>query len=500
MNPTAFSIGLSSRLYYNSKDLFLHNPIYYYGCKNKPRSIIQKKGIPVTDYLYANLKLGEWKITTRECKKAQLLISATWADRYIILPTGRGEIQRGEIQRGEIQRGEIQDSPKDMSEIEIISVEPLAEDSVANVIEPLDDIVEAPRVIYLEEHEMFRDTDGKVVDIEVRGERNHKNVYFNVKDVGTLFEMTNFQRNILLEHSSYEKNDHYKHFFIRADYYLVVNDTIKKELYLTYKGLLKVLFASRSGNAEKFQDWAMEILFAAQMGTEEQRINVGATVLRSTPRTIKSIFSKSATQFPCIYLISLGKVSDLRDTFKIDPSIPDDTKLYKYGLTNDLSRRMMEHDNNYGRMKNVDIIVSIFQGIDPQYLSKAERNIRQQCNAYSINLQHEEYKELIFLNKTQFTHLKDYFEMIGQRYSGHSKELNDKIKKLENEIEKMLHEKTEAELRFQMELKDVQMKLQQEKSETMKHKTACETKDEIFGLKEENYRLQIQILKNPTFS
>ena len=486
MIPTAFSTGLSSRLYYNSKDLFLHNPIYYYGCKSKPRTIIEKKRIPVTDYLYANLKSGEWKISTKECKKAQLLISATWAERYIILPTGRGEIQREEIQ----------DSPQNVSEIEIVSVEPIAEDSVANVIEPhvVEDIVEAPRVIYLEEHEMFRDKDGKVVDIEVRGERNHKNVYFNVKDVSNVFEMPRLHDLVLAtQHSSYEKEKHYKHFFIRVNPILDGTDTIKKELYLTYKGLLKVLFASKSGCAEKFQDWAMEILFAAQMGTEEQRINVGATVLRSTPRTIKSIFSKSATQFPCIYLILLGKVSELRDTFKIDPSIPNDTKLYKYGLTIDLSRRMMEHDNEYGRMKNVDIIVSIFQGIDPQYLSKAETDIREECNTYSINLQHEEYKELIFLNDRQFTHLKKNFGRIGRDYSGHSKELNDKIRALEDEIKEMLHDKKETELRFQLEL-------QQEKHETIKYKTAGETQAEIFGLKEENYRLQIQILKNPTFS
>lgn len=485
MIPIAFSTGLSSRLYYNSKDLFLHNPIYYYGCKSKPRTIIEKKRIPVTDYLYANLKSGEWKISTKECKKAQLLISATWADRYIILPTGRGEIQREEIQ----------DSPQNVSEIEIVSVEPIAEDSVANVVEPhvVDDIVEAPRVIYLEEHEMFRGEDGKVVDIEVRGERNHKNVYFKLKDVSKIFEMSSLYRNALDETRLYVKNEHYKYFFIRTVFRTAENDTIKKELYLTYKGLLKVLFASKTGCAEKFQDWAMEILFAAQMGTEEQRINVGATVLRSTPRTIKSIFSKSATQFPCIYLILLGKVSELRDTFNIDPSIPNDTKLYKYGLTIDLSRRMMEHDNEYGRMKNVDIIVSIFQGIDPQYLSKAETDIREECNTYSINLQHEEYKELIFLNDRQFTHLKRNFGRIGRDYSGHSKELNDKIRALEDEIKEMLHDKKEAELRFQLEL-------QQEKNETIKYKTAGETQSEIFGLKEENYRLQIQILRNPTFS
>ena len=48
-------ITIDAKPYYNSKDLCKYNPEFYYGCKVKPRNIIQKKKIPTTDYIYANL-------------------------------------------------------------------------------------------------------------------------------------------------------------------------------------------------------------------------------------------------------------------------------------------------------------------------------------------------------------------------------------------------------------------------------------------------------------
>ena len=46
---------------------------------------------------------------------------------------------------------------------------------------------------------------------------------------------------------------------------------VNKELYLTYLGMLKVLFSSRSGNAEMFQEWAFKVLFTVQIGSKEDK-------------------------------------------------------------------------------------------------------------------------------------------------------------------------------------------------------------------------------------
>ena len=84
IKPTCFKIDTDNdKMYYNSKELFEYIPEFYYGCKTKPRSIIQKKKIPETEFIYANLKMNEWKLSSADCKKAQLLISKEWVERNI---------------------------------------------------------------------------------------------------------------------------------------------------------------------------------------------------------------------------------------------------------------------------------------------------------------------------------------------------------------------------------------------------------------------------------
>ena len=70
-------------MYYNSKDLQKYDPLFYWGCKSKPRNIIKKKQICESEYLFANLKMGKWNISNIKCKKSQLLITKNWVEKNI---------------------------------------------------------------------------------------------------------------------------------------------------------------------------------------------------------------------------------------------------------------------------------------------------------------------------------------------------------------------------------------------------------------------------------
>ena len=48
---------------------------------------------------------------------------------------------------------------------------------------------EAPPLLELEEHEKFRDEDGNVYEVEVRGVREEDKIYFRGRDIEKLFEM-----------------------------------------------------------------------------------------------------------------------------------------------------------------------------------------------------------------------------------------------------------------------------------------------------------------------
>jgi len=248
--------------------------------------------------------------------------------------------------------------------------------------------------------------------------------------------MKNLKGSILKTDRGYVRNVDYKTFLIAVDndYRENTNKNNKTSLYLTYSGLLRVLFVSRNTNVERFIEWATKTLFTIQMGTKEEKVKLGTSILNIPEKTYKAVFKKHANKFPCIYLLSLGKVELLRDTFEINASIPDDSIIYKYGFTDDLGRRMGEHESTYGKLKNVKVVLSIFHIIDPKYTSDAEGDICDECNAYEIKLNDIKYNELIVLNKKQFEHLKKNYGRIGKDYAGHTAELQEQIVKLKHDL------------------------------------------------------------------
>jgi hypothetical protein len=196
---------------------------------------------------------------------------------------------------------------------------------------------------------------------------------------------------------------------------------------------------SRNKNASLFRKWATHKLFTIQMGKEEEKVKLGTSILNIPEKTYRAVFNKHADKLPSIYLIYLGNVKELRKTFEIDNSFPDDSGIYKYGFTDDLGRRVGEHEDKYGKLENVKIVLTTFHGIDPKYLRDAENDIKEECNAYEINLQTEGYKELIVLNKKQLEHVKKNYGRIGRDYAGHSAELQEQIVKLKNDLKDRDH-------------------------------------------------------------
>jgi len=711
--PEAFYID--NVLYYNNTDLFNYDPVFYYGCKVKPKTIITKKNIPETEYIYANLKKGEWNLSSAECKKSQLLITQRWVDKYLFKIEERRVVEPAPVtilekeeplidlnESEQEEKEEIVEGPKilllednekfkdadgniveietrgerkknniyfklshvskgfnmerlhtvvtdnskggynknihyknffiktdnntiikslyltyygflkvintsrinskfftkniniitkwldylinnkycdnyilsnvnrDLSGVIYICSSPLIDcikigywtgsvkalqsrykmvygkdvllncKNVENVRDiekkihynfkqfnisgelfqkdklqlyidylnkhiveyldrnfeeecnesdqELDDeiksnnegdenetVEEAPGIIHLNDNEKFRDTDGNIVEIETRGTKNYNNIYFKVTDVSKGFNMKSLSTSLLTKDRGYERNIHYKTFLITFSNR--EGKTTNKNIYLTYSGLLRVLFVSRNKNVERFQDWAMKTLFTIQMGSTEERVRLGTSILNIPEKTYKAVFKKHANKFPCIYLLSLGNVGVLRETFGIiDTSIPDDSIVYKYGFTDDLGRRMGEHEDKYGKLENVKIVLSTFHIIDPKYTCDAEGDIREECNAYEIGLKVEGFNELIVLNKKQLDHVKKNYGRIGKDYAGHSFELQEQIVKLNREIEKLNYETDR--LKTLVETNEIINKLKMEKKD----------------LKIENLELQIQLL------
>lgn len=74
---------------------------------------------------------------------------------------------------------------------------------------------EAPDILELEDDEKFKDADGNVLNIEVRGERKHNDCYFKVQDVSTAFEMDRLHSSLTNDNTKYKSDTHYKYFIVK---------------------------------------------------------------------------------------------------------------------------------------------------------------------------------------------------------------------------------------------------------------------------------------------
>jgi len=293
--------------YINSDDLFEKAPIYYKLCRNA-RDLIKRKKI--TDYIFAKLVKSVWSVSDGNSYKY---------DKVFF-------------------KKEFIDTIPEINQDKIILYE--------------SNVELAPDIIYLEDNEKFKDENNQVIDIETRGERKVDGIYFKVKEVMVGFNMDNLLTTIIDKRKDgYIENEHYKYFnckkMVKAQN---KPNKIKKELFLTYEGMLRVLFASHSPNVKPFIKWATEKLFTIQIGTITQKEELVGSILGVNAKVIKEVFNADRNTLPCVYLFKLNTVKELRTSMNINNNFSDDSIIAKLGFTKDLSRRTGEHITKYGKI------------------------------------------------------------------------------------------------------------------------------------------------------
>jgi hypothetical protein len=179
-------------------------PIYSKGCRSV-RDLIKKKEIDKNKFIFARQIDGNWVISDgRSVKFDKVFFIQEFID----------------------------------------SIPELNKESDKEIVDD-NGITKAPNIIYLKDEEKFKDDDGNVIEIETRGERDVDTAYFKVKDVMEGFNMLYLNDSITDKIGNYEYEKDYKYFLCEKEAKNGTCTKIKKELYLTYRGLLKVLFNTR---------------------------------------------------------------------------------------------------------------------------------------------------------------------------------------------------------------------------------------------------------------
>ena len=155
--------------------------------------------------------------------------------------------------------------------------------------------------------------------------------------------------------------------------------------------------------------------------------------------------------FPTLYLLSIGKVKDLRVTLAINNEYDDDMIVFKGGETDNLVRKIDEHNSIYGKMPGASLYLKHYNYIDPQYIKKAESELLTVMGKMNFRFDHPKFKELLICSKKDIRIISEQYTNITRKYighpqyagilllslaqeQGHLKDITNKLKDLENQI------------------------------------------------------------------
>ena len=315
-----------------------------------------------------------------------------------------------------------------------------------------DKLPPAPPLIEDRDLVFFKDDQGREFNVPMRGERTKDGIFFQVKAVMHLFEMTSLHNDMKHANSGFKIDEHYKSFKMPEAGALQRNTN--SEMYLTYVGLRRVIERCRSGIGHTFRNWIDEIVFSSLWGTKEQKVETFKKVLNADADHLKAIMSKSPTDISCLYLINVG----MNEKGK---------QIMKYGFTNSVTRRFKEHVKHYGEQTTLELFILI-----PNLnLSKAEAEFKNSVSRYSFEKEGDQ--ELICLCDEAIINVKNIFRTISDKHCGNMAtqiaQYESEIKDLRHSYEMELHEKdmTIMKLSMTIELKDKEIEVMSKDNEIL---------------------------------
>ena len=398
-------ITVDNNNYILGDDIIKYAPIYSKSCRSS-RQLVRTKKIDVSKYSYVRRIKDKWiKCDGKSVKFDKIIINE-----------------------------------------EIIKIIPEL-NNLNQIICDDNGVEKAPNIINLNDDEKFRDNENNILEIETRGEREPNKIFFKVKDVSNEFKIKNLNKIIIDNDTSYTNNIDYKFFICNERKNISINTnkkicsnttTIKKELYLTYEGILRVLFVSRNNTTSNFIKWAVEKLFTIQMGSIEDKNKLVSHIKGVSYETIQELFSINARSLPCVYLTAFNTVKELKNVMNIDDKYADDAVVYKFSLTKSFESRKNGHRSEYKKLDNfIDMKLVYYTYIDPIYISQAELEIKNLLSEYK--LEWDNHDELVIIPNNLLKIIKTIYENIGMKYSGHTQEFNRKIEELNKIIMEYEH-------------------------------------------------------------
>jgi hypothetical protein len=389
MFPASQIIVCDNTPYYDTDDIRRLTPSYFADCKTN-RLIVERKCLTLNDHIFAIQKGNGWSKTSANNPKSKLLICVKWVMVY--LPQFK---------------------------------ELCAEN------------IRMPPLVELSQEARFRTADGKVANIEIRGEIGHNTCVFRGKDIAKYFNIPNLLA-VVSNPSIYIK---YVDFVV-----FIGKGKGKTVLFITLEGMFKLLYMGNNPNAQTFRIWATS-MFESNMNSARLMPPDVPPTPTPTPtivapevneeyganyQMIKSVFACNTSKTPVVYLYSIGKANDLLEGNYLNGDL-----LCKFGCTNDLERRCGEHFKTYRKEFDTNIQLLCFSVIELKYIFDAETNIKQYFKSSLVD--YNGSRELCIINTKEISKIRQYYGLLQNSYIGRFEEMNAKISGLEKEILELNH-------------------------------------------------------------
>jgi hypothetical protein len=267
--------------------------------------------------------------------------------------------------------------------------------------------------------DMFKGPDYELSCIQLVGDGTVNGTYFRAKNVLDVFEIPSLMDDIT-DNNIYQKNIHYKIFF---------KDDKKGDqttsTYLTYKGLIKALLATNSSKLEEYATWASETLFVVQMGTMEQKLELASKLTEISTATLREAAKTYVRTMPCIYLLSIGTVQNLRKAMELGDDFDDTDQVYKFGYTSNVDNKVRTYKIKYGDLEGSEIKLVHHFFIDIRKIGDAKSYLSSLHDCICSEIK---YPELVIASEERLKFLNKECKKLEELYRGSVSELSSSVK------------------------------------------------------------------------
>lgn len=130
-------------------------------------------------------------------------------------------------------------------------------------------------------------------------------------------------------------------------------------------------------------------------------------VTRNNLVNFLSVLHANPVKTSCIYLIKTNKFKDIISEEE------QDTFIYKFGYTNDLARRLIEHEKKYG----FDMEVQLFSPVPEHFLKEAENEIKTYFQLCNYLFPVKTFNELVKISDQDIPLVTKFYQSISQKYT-----------------------------------------------------------------------------------